>query len=70
MELGLTANTLNNVKQRHTQQNAQLSNMLADIAEAPIEEVAMQMLAMQNRLQASFQVTSMVSQLTLVNYLR
>lgn len=70
MELGLAANTINTVKTRHTQYDAQLQNMLADIEAITVEEVAMQMLTLQTRLQASYQVTSMVSQLTLVNYLR
>lgn len=70
MELGLAANTLNTVKTRHTQYDAQLKTMLADIESAPVEEVAMQMLTLRTRLEASYQVTSMVSQLTLVNYLR
>lgn len=70
MELGLAANTINTVKSRHTQYGAQLQNMLADIESITVEEVAMQMLTLQTRLQASYQVTSMVSQLTLVNYLR
>ncbi len=70
MELGLAAKTVDTVKERHQQYSAQLENMLADIEEAPIEEVGMQILTMQTRLQASYQVTSMISQLTLVNYLR
>lgn len=70
MELGLAAHTLNTVKARHTQYDAQLKTMLSDIETAPVEEVAMQILTLQTRLQASYQVTSMVSQLTLVNYLR
>lgn len=70
MELGLANSTMNTVKQRHTQYNAQLQTMLADIESAPPEEVAMQIMTLQTQLQASYQVTSMVSQLTLVNYLR
>ncbi|WP_196257675.1 flagellin [Pelagibacterium limicola] len=70
MELGLAANTLNTVKARHSQYDAELKTMLSAIETAPVEEVAMQMLTLRTRLEASYQVTSMVSQLTLVNYLR
>lgn len=70
MELGLAANTLNTVKARHTQYGSELKTMLSAIETAPVEEVAMQMLTLRTRLEASYQVTSMVSQLSLVNYLR
>ncbi|WMT85733.1 hypothetical protein NO932_12435 [Pelagibacterium sp. 26DY04] len=69
MELGLAASTVNTVKERHTQYNAQLETMLADITVAPREEVAMMLLTLQTQLQASYQATAMASQLTLVNYL-
>lgn len=70
MELGLASATMNTVKARHTQYDAQLKTMLSGIETAPVEEVAMQMLTLRTRLEASYQVTSMVSQLSLVNYLR
>ncbi|WP_127144737.1 hypothetical protein [Pelagibacterium montanilacus] len=70
MEMGLASNTLDKVKSRHTQYDAQLNTMLAGIEEAPVEEVAMMLMTLQTRLNASYQVTAMVSQLSLVNYLR
>jgi flagellin-like hook-associated protein FlgL len=70
MELGLAASTVNTVKERHTQYNAQLATMLAEIETAPREEIAMMLLTLQTQLQASYQATSMASQLSLVNYLR
>ena len=69
MELGLAASTVNTVKERHTQYEAQLQTMLADISAAPKEEVAMMLLTLQTQLQASYQATAMANQLTLVNYL-
>ncbi|SDG45618.1 hypothetical protein [Pelagibacterium luteolum] len=69
MELGLASSTINTVKQRHTQYNAQLQTMLSDIATAPREEIAMMLLTLQTQLQASYQATAMASQLSLVNYL-
>ena len=44
--------------------------MLAEIETVPQEEVAMEMLALQTRLQASYEATSLISQLSLVNYLQ
>jgi hypothetical protein len=36
----------------------------------PKEDVAMELLALQTRLQASYQATSLVAQLSLVNYVK
>ena len=70
LELGIATATTGNVKERHTAYRVQLETMLAEIEQAPIEEVAMELLSLQTRLQASFQTTSMIAQLTLVNYIR
>jgi flagellar hook-associated protein 3 FlgL len=69
MELGVARGTLNNSAKRHTDYKAQLDNLLSDVETVSKEEVAMEILALQTRLQASYQVTSMVSQLSLVNFL-
>jgi flagellin-like hook-associated protein FlgL len=69
MELGVAHGTLQNSKQRHTDYKAQLDNLLSDVETVSKEDVAMEILALQTRLQASYQVTSMVSKLSLVNYL-
>ncbi|AEQ51891.1 hypothetical protein [Pelagibacterium halotolerans] len=69
MELGIAASTVNTVKERHSQYGSQLETMLAEISEAPKEEVAMMLLTLQTQLEASYQATAMASQLTLVNYL-
>jgi flagellin-like hook-associated protein FlgL len=69
MELGVAHGTLNNSKARHTDYKAQLDNLLSDVETVSKEDVAMEILALQTRLQASYQVTSMVSQLSLVNFL-
>jgi flagellin-like hook-associated protein FlgL len=69
MELGVAHGTLQNSKERHTDYKAQLDNLLSDVETVSKEEVAMEILALQTRLQASYQVTSMVSQLSLVNFL-
>ncbi len=70
LELGIAKATNNSAKERHTNYQVQLSIMLSEIEEAPIEEVAMELLALQTRLQASYQTMSAVSQLTLVNFIK
>lgn len=69
MELGVARNTLNTSTKRHTDYKAQLDNLLSDVETVSKEDVAMEILALQTRLQASYQVTSMVSQLSLVNFI-
>lgn len=70
VELGLAKATTGTVAERHTAHKAQLQNMLQDIEEAPTEVVAMEILALKTRLEASYQTTAMLSQLSLVNYLK
>lgn len=70
VELGLAKATSGTVAERHTAHKAQLQNMLQDIEEAPTEVVAMEILALKTRLEASYQTTAMLSQLSLVNYLK
>lgn len=70
VELGLAKSTAGAVDERHTDHKAQLGNMLQDIEEAPTETVAMELLALKTRLEASYQTTAMLSQLSLVNYLK
>ncbi len=69
VELGLAKSTTGAVTEQHTAHSAQLTNMIAGIEEAPTEEIAMQILALQTRLEASYQVTAMLSKLSLVNYI-
>ncbi|MBD8064271.1 hypothetical protein IC608_02115 [Devosia sp. PTR5] len=69
MELGVARAGLQSASQRHTDYSAQLENLLSDVESVNKEDVAMQILALQTRLTASYQVTSMVSQLSLVNFL-
>jgi flagellin-like hook-associated protein FlgL len=69
MELGIALSTLDNAATRHTNYKAQLENLLSDIETVSKEDVAMEILALQTRLQASYQATAMVSQLSLVNFM-
>ena len=70
VELGLAKATSGAVSERHDGHKAQLENMLQDIEEAPTEVVAMELLALKTRLEASYQATALLSQLSLVNYIK
>ncbi len=70
VQLGLAQSTTGAVGERHTAHGAQLGNMLEQIEVAPTESIAMEILALKTRLEASYQTTSLLSQLSLVNYLR
>ena len=69
MEMAIARNALKSATTRHTDYKAQLDNLLSDIETVSKEDVAMEILALQTRLQASYQVTSMVSQLSLSKYM-
>lgn len=69
MEMAVAHIGLQNATARHTDYKAQLDNLLSDVETVSKEDVAMEILALQTRLQASYQVTSMVSQLSLSKYM-
>ncbi|MBJ3783903.1 hypothetical protein [Devosia sediminis] len=69
MELGVARAGLKAAGDRHTNYKAQLDNLLSDVETVNKEDVAMEILALQTRLTASYQMTAMVSKLSLVNYL-
>lgn len=70
VELGMIQVTLNTSKERHAQNEITLSSMLSEIEDINPEEVAMMMLSLRTRLEASYQSTSIIAQLSLVNYMR
>ncbi|WP_222875263.1 hypothetical protein [Terrihabitans soli] len=55
--------------ERHKTQKATLETMLANVEGISKEEVAANILALQTNLQASYQTTAIISQLSLVNFL-
>lgn len=69
IELNLAKTRMGNISERLTTSDAQLSTMLEAIEGVSKEEVAMEILALQTRLEASYQTTSLVAQLSLVNYM-
>ena len=68
-ELAFSQATMNGAKTRQQESQGMLETMLQGIEQAPQEEVAAQILALQTRLQASLQTTAMLYQLSIVNYL-
>ena len=70
VELGLAKNTAATIGERHVDHKAQLKNMLQDIEGVNTEQVAMEILALKTRLEASYQTTALLSELSLVNYVR
>ncbi|TVR05863.1 MAG: hypothetical protein EA385_17060 [Salinarimonadaceae bacterium] len=69
IELGAAQSAMAGAVERHRASEAILRDQLGGIEEAPVEEVAAKLLALQNRLQASYQTTSLLSRLSLVNFL-
>lgn len=67
--LGLTSATLANTQERHDLVMATSNEMLGDIQNADEYEVGVKLTTLQTQLQASYQVTAMLSQMSLVNYL-
>ena len=70
VEFALAKTTMEYTKERQTSHMATLDGMLADIETIPAEEVSVQILALKTRLEASYETTSLIAQLSLVNYLR
>ncbi|QCI63021.1 hypothetical protein [Phreatobacter stygius] len=56
-------------KARHKETDAMLTGLLSDVTGVNNEELAAQIVALQTMMQASYQTSSMLSKLTLVNYL-
>jgi flagellar hook-associated protein 3 FlgL len=70
VELGNAHANIDSISKRQDGYRAQLTGLLSDIESVSKEEVAMEMLALQTRLQASYEATSLVASLSLVNYLK
>ncbi len=68
-ELGMAYANVGTVGERQKDRAAMLEGTLADIEGVRTEEVAVSLLTLQTRLQASYQTTSTLSRLSLVNFL-
>lgn len=62
--------SLASAKTRHEQRRAFLEDVIGSVEGVSDEEVAVSILSLQTRLQASYQTTSILSQLSLTNFLR
>jgi flagellin-like hook-associated protein FlgL len=70
IELNNAKVQVGDIKSRHSDYNGQLQGLLAGIEKSSDEEVAVEITALQTRLQATYQTTSLISQLSLVNYIK
>jgi flagellar hook-associated protein 3 FlgL len=68
-ELSGAQAALGTATDRHTQTNNTITDLLGQIEGVSTEQVGAQILALQTRLQASLQTTSMLYKLSLVNYI-
>lgn len=68
-DLAMSQNTMKEAGTRQTQAKAQLQSIIDQAESASPDQVASEILALQNALQASYQVTSSLSQLSLVKFL-
>jgi flagellar hook-associated protein 3 FlgL len=69
-DLASAQTSLQAAKERHQQANATLSDFLQQIEGVSSEEVGAKLLTLQTRMQASLQLTSMLYQTSLVNYIK
>ena len=69
-DLASAQTSLKAAKDRHQQANSTLNDFLQQIEGVSNEDVGARLLTLQTRMQASMQVTSMLSQLSLVNFLK
>lgn len=69
-EIGLVRAKAGRVAEQQARYADQLETLRAGIEGISTEEVAMEILALKTRLEASYQTASLVSQLSLVNYMR
>jgi flagellar hook-associated protein 3 FlgL len=68
-EFAVAQTTMQDATARQTQTQATLQNMIDSTETVSSDQVASEILALQTSLQASYQTTSMLSQLTLTKYL-
>jgi flagellar hook-associated protein 3 FlgL len=69
VEIGTAGAIMKGAKDRHVATRNMLDDVVAGVENASTEEVAASLLALQTKMQASYQTTSILSKLSLVNYL-
>lgn len=70
LELGVVRATVGGAAERNTASSGQLETLLSQVETVSMEETVMQLLALKTRLEASYQTTASVANLSLVNYLK
>ncbi len=68
-KIAFAQTTMVDAQQRQNQRKLVLEDLLQLIEQAPQEEVAAQILALQTRLQASLQTTALLYQTSIIQYL-
>lgn len=68
-DFGRATSQVDEAKSRHKDRKLVMTDLLTEIEGSSTEEVAASLASLQTQLQASYQVTSKLSQLSLVNYL-
>lgn len=68
-DIAMAQNTMKDASTRQTQAKAQLQTIIDQAESASPDQVASELLSLQNALQASYQVTSKLAQLSLVKFL-
>jgi flagellar hook-associated protein 3 FlgL len=69
IEFGQASAVINTAKEWHLVQKGLLQETLAGVEDANIEQASASLLSLQTRLQATYQTTSIISQLSLTKYL-
>ncbi len=69
VDLGTAQAAMNDAKTRHQQASSQIAGYLDQVTGVSNETVSAEILALQNRMQASMQTTAMLFQTSLLNYL-
>jgi flagellar hook-associated protein 3 FlgL len=70
LDIGLAAATMKAADDRHRTRVGFVQDVIASVEDVTPEEAAAKLLALQTKLQASYQTTSILSRLTLTDYLR
>ncbi len=70
LEIGLAANLMQTADERHRTKLALVTDTISGIEDASQEETAAKLLTLQTKMQASYQTTSILSRLSLTDYLR
>lgn len=69
VEFATTHYTVDAARDRHKMSAGTLTEIVEDIERADLEEVAAKLVTMQTRLQASYQATALLSEMSLANYI-